>query len=64
MLKSWQVLHEMPQKRQRVVKKFLDETTLNHRIEDPFKNFGIKVFNATLDIVVNELEIIFEGLPY
>lgn len=51
--------HQMQQKHHRVVKKFHDELASNHIIEDPVKGFEVKVFRASLDVVINQLQIRF-----
>lgn len=59
---TWNISQEIPKKRQHVVKKFYDEIASDWRIEDPVKAFEIKVFNASLDVIVNQLQIRFKGL--
>lgn len=59
---TWNISHEMKHKRHRVVKKFFDEIASDHRIEDPVKAFEVKVFNASLDVVINQIENRFSGL--
>lgn len=59
---TWNIPHEIQKKRQHVVKKFYDEIASDWRIEDPIKAFEIKVFNPSLDVIVNQLKIRFEGL--
>lgn len=59
---SWDITCNMKNKRKRVVKRFFVELSVDHRIDDPVKSFEVKVFNATLDIVIAQLQMRFEGL--
>uniref|UniRef100_A0ABD2X0A9 Zinc finger MYM-type protein 1-like n=1 Tax=Trichogramma kaykai TaxID=54128 RepID=A0ABD2X0A9_9HYME len=58
---SWEIEAVFENKRVRKVKSFFDELSKHEAIGDPRHSFEVNVFNAHLDIIIEQLSSRFEG---
>lgn len=59
---TWNIEPKLPEKQNRLVKKFHEELAADTSFSDPFKKFKIQVYNASLDITIRQLQDRFEGM--
>lgn len=60
--KAWSIDPKLTSKRPQKVKKFFDELSSDHRIVDSLKSFQVTIFNASLDIFIQQLNKRFTSL--